>query len=365
MRPAYDPGYSRNVNIPESATEQMVRMSDVAQRAGVSRATVSRVLSGSASVSNATQEKVLAAVKQLGYVPNVMAQTLAHPAHNKDLLVGSLIRDPRRASYGLLFSELQKNADEQGVELLTVAPTQGQSTPGEQHGLHRLLSVRVKGLLVATGVIASEDLWPFIGKVPIVSVGRPEVNPQVYGVSYDEEATGRLLANAVVGHGHRDIAVIAPSREVSVPEHTRAQSIISSLRTRGINPIVIEAPTFGVDNEGIGETVQLVRKKMISVAMFPTDDRALRFMELALKSGIEIPRDVSVTGADGIANGINIISLATVRIPTETVAERAITVMKSLIENPNTPIIHEKYSGMFVDGRTLAAPGLSAQKVER
>lgn len=332
-------------------------MSDVAKNAGVSRATVSRVLSGSATVAEETQERVLAAVKELGYVPNVMAQNLAYPEHNKDSLIGLLIRDPRRASYGLLFSELQRNADEQGIELLTVAPSHTQATSGEQQGLNRLLSVRVKGLLVATGVISSEDLWPFLGRVPIVSVGRPENDPRVYGVSYDEESTGKLLVDAVLGHGHRDIAVLLPALEVSLPEHTRAQAIIQRLLGRGIRPIVIEAPTFDVDNEGIGEIVNLVRNRDITAAMFSTDDRAIRFMELAVKSGIKIPEDVSVTGADGIANGLNLISLATVRIQTEAVAARAISIMSSLIENPNLPISHEKYSGIFVDGRTLATPG--------
>ena len=155
----------------DHSPEPIVRMSDVAKNAGVSRATVSRVLSGSATVAEETQERVLAAVKELGYVPNMMAQNLAYPEHNKDSLIGLLIRDPRRASYGLLFSELQRNADEQGIELLTVAPSHTQATSGAQQGLNRLLSVRVKGLLVATGVISSEDLWPFLGRVPIVSVG--------------------------------------------------------------------------------------------------------------------------------------------------------------------------------------------------
>lgn len=331
-------------------------MSDVAKNAGVSRATVSRVLSGSAAVAEETQEKVLAAVKNLGYVPNVMAQNLAYPEHNKDSLIGLLIRDPRRAAYGLLFSELQRNAQEQDMELLTVAPAPTQRTPGEQQGLNRLLSVRVKGLLVATGVISSEDLWPFLGKVPVISVGRPESDPRVYGVSYDEVATGRTLVDAVLGHGHRDIAVLAPTREVSLPEHTRTQAIIHRLLERGLNPIVIKASTFGVENEGIGEIANLVRNRDITAVMFPTDDRAIGFMDLAAKTGIRIPGDVSVTGADGIANGLNLISLATVRIQTEAVASRAISVMRSLIENPNYPISHEKYSGIFVDGRTLAAP---------
>lgn len=332
-------------------------MSDVAKNAGVSRATVSRVLSGSATVAEETQKKVLAAVKRLGYVPNAMAQNLAYPEHNKDSLIGLLIRDPRRASYGLLFSELQRNAQEQGLELLTVAPTHSQGTSGEQQGLDRLLSVRVKGLLVATGVISSENLWPFLGRVPVVSVGRPESDPRVYGVSYDEVATGRILVDAILGHGHRNIAVLLPSLTVSLPEHTRAQSIVQRLLERGLNPIVIEAPTFGVDNEGIGEIANLVRNGDITAAMFPTDDRAIRFMELAVKTGIKIPGDVSVTGADGIANGLSLISLATVRVQTEAVAARAISIMKSLIENPGVPISHEKYSGIFVDGRTLAAPG--------
>lgn len=340
----------------ENALESGMRMEDVARLAGVSRATVSRVLSGSPAVTASTREKVMNAVDELGYVPNLMAQNLANTAHSKDPLVGLLLRDPRRAAYGLLFSEIQTNSHEQGLEVVTVAPTQGIGTVSEQQGLNRLLSVRVKGLFVATGVISSQDLRAFLGKVPIISVGRPEEDDRIYGVSYDEVSTGNLLADAVLAHGHTRIAVLVTSDTVSVPENTRANAIIQRLSERGIRPRAVQAATFGIANEGVGELLNLVRSKEVTAVMFPTDDRAIGFLDLAAKSGVRVPEDVSVTGADGILPGMNVMGLASVRIQTETVAARAVTVMKELIANPDHPVRHEKFPGFFMDGSSLSVP---------
>lgn len=340
----------------ENALEPSVRMEDVARLAGVSRATVSRVLSGSPAVAETTREKVMGAIDELGYVPNLMAQNLANSAHSKDPLVGLLIRDPRRAAYGLLFSEIQRNSYEQGLEVVTVAPTQGIGTVSEQQALNRLLSVRVKGLFVATGVISSQDLRAFLGKVPIISVGRPEEDDRIYGVSYDEVSTGRLLADAVLTHGHTRIAVLVTSDTISVPENTRAQAIIQRLTEQGVRPRTVQAVAFGAANEGISELLYLVRNREVTAVMFPTDDRAIGFLELAIKSGIRVPEDVSVTGADGILPGISVMGLASVRIQTETVAARAVTVMRELIVNPEHPVRHEKFSGFFLDGPTLSVP---------
>src|SRR5699024_3709160 len=79
-------------------------MDDVAVRAGVSRATVSRVLAGRVRVNQTTRTRVLEAINALGYVPNLVAQALATKSSP---LVGLLLRNPRKPVYGLLHAELQ------------------------------------------------------------------------------------------------------------------------------------------------------------------------------------------------------------------------------------------------------------------
>lgn len=329
-------------------------MDDVARTAGVSRATVSRVLAGTARVSESTEDKVLQAIKQLGYVPNRMAQSLATRSSG---LVGLLLRDPRKAAYGLLHSELQQLSDRANLQLITVVPSSTEASAAEKQALQRLLGLRVDGLFVATGVIGPEDLAPFLSVVPVVSVGRPEAHDGVYGVSYDEVAHGHMTADMLLRHGHRDIAVLATAASVSVPESVRAEAIISRLRERGATVHRVEATTFGIGAEHSHRMADMVREGTITAVAFPTDDRALDFLTIARKSGLRVPGDVSVIGMDGISPAMAMIGLASVRIPIEAVADRAVTVMGDLLEHRDSlPIRHEKFRGHTVDGLTLGPP---------
>lgn len=98
------------------------------------------------------------------------------------------------------------------------------TSPGideERRTLQKLLGLRMTSLITAPGVILPEDLSPFLSVVPVLSVVLPESHPRIRGVSYDEEGSGTLIADAVLERGHRDVAVLAPFPAVSVPENTR------------------------------------------------------------------------------------------------------------------------------------------------
>ncbi|MDJ0314352.1 LacI family DNA-binding transcriptional regulator [Arthrobacter sp. H35-D1] len=331
-----------------------VRMDDVAELAQVSRATVSRVIKGYAPVSSKTQEKVNQAMRELGYVPNLIASGLA--AKGSDL-VGLLLRDPRVPAYGLLHSVIQNEVSKSGLELITVVPSSSEGVTDELDSLHRLLGLRVGGLLVSTGVIKDHDLEPFLDSVPVVSVGRLEDHPRITGVSYDEDVNGSILADKVVMAGHRSVAVVVPAWAVSTGENRRGVAMASHLRGRGIDVHQMDTDIFGTWTDRCDDIIRLVRDKQITAAMFPTDTRALAFMSLAQAAGLSIPKDVSITGCDGIAMGLEQIGLATVKLPVEEVAVRATAVMAELLRNSAPgPVHHERHAGVFIPGRTLEAP---------
>lgn len=331
-----------------------VRMDDVAQLAQVSRATVSRVLMGHSSVSPKTQEKVNRALRELGYVPNMIASGLA--AKGSDL-VGLLLRDPRNPAYGLLHSEIQNEASRAGLQLITVVPTATQGADDELTGLRRLLGLRVGGLMVSTGVIKAHDLEPFLDSVPVVSVGRMEEHPGIYGVSYDEDTNGAILADRVAAAGHRSVAVVVPAFSLSTAENRRGLSMAAHLRGRGIEVHQLETDLFGSSVDGCEDIVRLAGEGRITAAMFPSDTRAISFMPFAKAAGLRIPEDLSITGCDGILMGADQIGIATLRIPVHDVAVRGTAVMAELIKNRSSATIeHERFAGVFVPGRSLAAP---------
>lgn len=334
-------------------------MDDVAARAGVSRATVSRVLSGRAKVSAHTRQSVLSAINELGYVPNLAASQLAGAPSP---LVGLLLRDPRVPAYGLLHSALQQHTYEVGLQLVTAVPSVTQAAQYEELSLQRLIGLRVAGLFVSTGVIPSESLLPFISVVPVVSVGRAEPHPDINAVSYDEVGHAALLADAVIAHGHAHVAVVVPTKDVSIVESLRGQAIIQRLSERGVATKRVDVSEFGVTGGGEQQVVRLVRRRSITAVMFTSDVRALQFMGVAASADIRIPQDISVTGCDGILPGVQQIGLCTVRLPVETVARRASDVMIQLVETPpgeRGSARQELHTGVLLPGRSLGIPSHS------
>lgn len=332
-----------------------VTMAAVAEEAGVSRATASRVFYGSTPVAEHTRQAVYAAAERLGYVPNTMARSLA--ARSSDIL-GLLLRDPTNPAYGLLFSELQANVSGAGLQMVTVAPSRTEGAHYERQALNRLLGLRVGGMFVATGVIRAEMLEPFLDRVPVVVVGRPESHPEIHSVSYDEDHNADLLADAVAAAGHHSVAVVMVSAENSVAEHRRGVALVRGLTERGVRVHQVSAPTFASPDEGGREILALHREGRITAAMFPSDWRLLTFLPLAQEAGLKVPEDLSLTGFDGILPGIDLLGFTTVRIPVEDAARRAVEVMGAQLEERTQPQ-HELLPGTLIRGRTLGpAPTL-------
>ncbi len=329
----------------------MVRMEDVARAANVSRATVSRVLVGTPPVAEATREKVFRAVRELGYVPNAMAQGLSKRSSD---LVGLLVRDPRNPAYGLLHSLVQVAVSSHGLELITAVPHWKEGAEDELAALRRMLGLRVGGLLVSTGVIRATDLEPFLDSVPVVSVGRVEDHPRIHGVSYNEDVHGAMLADKVASAGHRSVAVLIPAAWVSTAENRRGLSMAVHLEGRGLDVHRVETNAFGQPEAGIARILDLARDGRATAAMFPSDNKALIFLRAAHGAGLAVPGDISVTGCDGIIQGLDLVGLATLRIPVEQVAARGIEVLERLMSDPGgTEVRHEKFTGEFVPGATL------------
>lgn len=318
-------------------------MADVARSAGVSRATVSRVMSGTVEVSSQARTRVMTAINTLGYVPATAAQQLAA---GRSRSVGLLIRDARNPTYGLLHAQVQRWADEFGLEVVTAIPTFYRGAPQEMDALRRLIGMRVGGLLVATGVIRTESLKQFLPSVPVLSVGRPESDPEIYGVSYDEVDNAAQVAHAVYEHGHRRIAVVVPRHELSLAEHLRGDVAAHTLEDLGCEVRRIDVKVLGVAGEGHPELIRLVRAQAISAVVFPTDHRMLGFADHARRLGVEVPRDVSVIGCDGVMEGLGYMGLASLRVPVELVGRRAVEVISSMLEDRSAvEIMHETYAG--------------------
>ena len=328
-------------------------MDDVARVAGVSRATVSRVMTGNSSVSKDTIARVTDAISSLGYVPNTAAQTLAG-RKNEVPTVGLLLRNPASAYYGYFYSQLQRQSEEAGFQLVASVPTIRGRTADELSALDRLVKLGVNGIFLATGSIRPSDVELLLDTVPMISVGRPELHDEITAISYDEDANGEILANSVIDHGHQSVCVVSVPAHESPSEAHRSLAMIRTLREAGVDVAIAEA---GADSQRMATTkrvLELVQSGRVTCVMFPADDRALQFMDYCTMSGLKVPEDISVTGVDGVFPRWQHLGLATLRLPVEGIAARAAQVMGSRLDNPRQPVIHETLVGHFVPGRTLA-----------
>lgn len=322
-------------------------MDDVAAEAGVSRTSVSRVLLGQKKVSDQTRRKVRAATEKLGYVPNVMASELASRGSNT---VGLLLRDAANPAYGLLFTELQRAAHAVGMSVVSMTISVDKDGQQQVASLYRLLGMRVAGLIVATGGVRSEQLDPFRSYIPIIRAGRPEPTDRIHAVSYDEGDAGRQLAQHIINHGHRDVAVLSTTPEESYPEWVRATSMSAHLGSQGVR--VRQIPVRDL-SDGHTQAIELVRTGGVTAIMCPSDIRQLEMLKALTTTGLSIPDDVSLSGCDGVLPGAELLGLSTLRLPVPELARSTVDHLARLIADPSLPVIQTQLRGHLIPGRTV------------
>ncbi|MEV7632955.1 LacI family DNA-binding transcriptional regulator [Microbacterium sp. NPDC089318] len=328
-----------------------VTVSDVAAAAGVSRATATRALKGEGRFAPETQQRILEVAERLGYVRNTAAAELAA---GRTGTVGLMLRDASNPVYGLLFSRLEDEAHRRGLDLVTVTIGADERGAKQVGALHRLLGMRVAGLIVATGGVSTDQLEPFADQVPILRAGRIEPEGRIHSVHYDEAEHGRLLASHVLALGHRRVAVLTGSAEASYPEHLRAVAMDDALSRAGAEVTLIAAGAAPTD--GVAAAMAAVDGGVTAV-MCASDSRQLAFMRAARARALEVPAQVSVTGCDGILPGADLLGLTTVRVPVEEVAAAAIETMQRLLTaDDETGTVHRGFAGPLVPGSTAAAP---------
>lgn len=326
-----------------------VTISDVALAAGVSRATATRALKGEGRFAPETRDRIVEAAERLGYVRNTAAAELAA---GRTGTVGLMLRDASNPVYGLLFSRLEEEAHRRGLDLVTVTIGEDQRGARQVGALHRLLGMRVAGLIVATGGVSTDQLEPFADQVPILRAGRMEPEGRIHSVYYDESVHGRMLGEHVVALGHRRVVVLAASADASYPEHLRAAAMQSALSDADVQMTVL-AVGAGPE-EGLGEALDAVRAGATAV-MCASDSRQLAFMRAARACGLDVPGDVSVTGCDGILPGADLLGLTTVRVPVEDVAVAAIDSMQKLLTaDAGIETVRRGFTGPLIPGTTAA-----------
>lgn len=194
-------GASRRVSLPARA-----RITDVAARAGVSIKTVSRVVNEEQGVRDETRERVLAAIIELGFVPNTTARSLKKGGQDVIGVVIDSISDPFFASLVSVIEDLAISRD-----MSVVFASTGFDANREREQLHRLAGHQLCGLIVVPVAVTADELQIYRRRFPVVAVDRSREG--IDSVVVDDFGAAREVTQQFISLGHRRIAFIGDDPE--------------------------------------------------------------------------------------------------------------------------------------------------------
>jgi LacI family transcriptional regulator len=183
------------------APRPRARITDVAERAGVSIKTVSRVVNDEKGVLPETRERVLAVVRELGFVPDVRARALKRGDTDTIGIVIDAISDPFVSA---IVSVIEELALAQGLSVLFAST--GYDAAREREQLARLTGHRLRGLIVAPVAVSSEELAALHTRVPVVCVDRSRDG--IDSIVVDDFGATYQATRSFIDHGHRRIGFI-------------------------------------------------------------------------------------------------------------------------------------------------------------
>jgi LacI family transcriptional regulator len=268
---------------------------DVAERAGVSTATVSRVISGTTRVKPTTRAGVLAAVEALGYRPSGVARSLKLRSTRT---IGLVVTDIANPYFPKIVRAVEDAALERGHAVLLC---DGADDPSrEETYLDLLIERRVDGIVIASSGL-EERYREWLGRrpVPVVLVNCTARGAALPAILSDNRAGGRLAAEHVLALGHRRIGHIsAPSRNAAAGERLAG--------IRDATQAVPDAELAVVDGDGTVEGGEAAAHLLLDRRPGPTailcynDLTAIGVVRAVRDRGLRVPADVSVVGYDDI-----------------------------------------------------------------
>ena len=273
--------------------KQAVTVYDIALKAGVSPATVSRVLHGGARVVVSKRAAVMDAVRLLRYRPNLMAQDLAS---GRSRTVGLVLPDTVSSFWGQLVGGVEAALRTRGYHLLMAS---AKGSDGEQRALDLLLSHQVDGLVLASGALSDAQLAEIVGDVPFVTVCRGATGDDSRRIRVENREGGRAATTHLLELGHQRIAHLSGPLDHGDAIERRV-GYREALETAGLrfDPRLVVESEFNMAS-GLTAMEQLLAKRVGFTAVFAASDQIALGAILSLdRHGLGVPGDVSVVGFD-------------------------------------------------------------------
>ncbi|GAB2838379.1 LacI family DNA-binding transcriptional regulator [Pseudoduganella ginsengisoli] len=304
-------------------------MSDVAELAGVSPMTVSRVMNGDPKVRDKTRVKVMEAVAALNYTPNQVARRLAG---SHAMRVGFLYSNPSAGYISEFLVGLLNQASSNNVQLVVEKCADDAS---EQ--VRRLIANGIDGIIVPPPLCDDRQLIDLITEAgtPAVTVARGVPDPRVGGVSIDDYQAAYGMASHLVALGHQRIGFIAgnPNQSVSARRLAGFKAAMAEHKLADAPELVVQG--LFTYRSGLDAAESLLALATRPTAIFASnDDMAAAVVAVAHRMGLDVPGDLTVAGFDDTPLATTIWpELTTVRQPIADMAEAAVRLVVQQIRS--------------------------------
>jgi DNA-binding LacI/PurR family transcriptional regulator len=266
----------------------MVTLEDVAASAGVSRATVSRVVNGDTKVKSQTRIKVEAAIIELGYSPNPAARALAS---SQSHTLGLVTTSYRGGFFGALMDTVQSEAELNGKQLLV---TQGRDTAEKElNAIQRLFNLRCDGLVLHVRAISDETLNQLAEQEKkFIILDRDVPGLEQRCVVFDHRAASACATQVFIDAGHTHIACLhgPESRSSSL---LRRQGFIDAMNRANIEPVAVLGGEYDMPS-GYQLAAQLLENTQPTAIYCCNEELAIGAMLAITERGLRIPQDISL-----------------------------------------------------------------------
>lgn len=280
-------------------------MADVAEMVGVSRQLVSLVFRDAPGVGAETEARIRAAAKDLGYRPNLAAQSLRREGSK---YIGVVFHAGESSTYEII-PAIYKQASALGFQILLSAISSDRT---DQEAIDEILGHRCDGIIVIASTLSLTRLQKLARTIPLVSLGRRLSGVRCGVVSSRGEAGVFDAVEYLISQGHKSIAYVNAKDMLDI--EYRLEGYESAMDKHGLRKSIV-----GLSGDFAESGGALAAEKLMALSALPTavvcnnDQSAFGLIHRLQKAGVRVPEDVSVVGYDDTIAKQAFLDLTTVR----------------------------------------------------
>ncbi|WP_455810566.1 LacI family DNA-binding transcriptional regulator [Pseudomonas graminis] len=305
----------------------------IARLAGVSVATVSRVINNLGSVKPQNRERVLNAIKESNYQPNLLARQLRTARSNMLLVMVSNIANPFCAD---VVKGIEAEAERNGYRILLC--NSGSDIARSQSSLQLLSGKMVDGVITMDALSALPELTTLIGDSPWVQCAEYDEASAVSSVGIDDDQASRFVAGEFIRRERQHLAMINHDLTYKYAKQ-REQGYRAVLDEQHLAPPAVEYASELSYQAGKDAMTRLLQQSPRPDAVFAVSDTlaagAIRALD---EAGLRVPQDVAVMGFDGTELGhMTSPPLSTIELPSQEIGREAVSLLLKKINDPLSP----------------------------